>query len=88
MIPIERRMSVATADEEWRLLAQLFDVCPLGLRVEAAADTQGITLHVEAGSVSRHDQLLLLDLLADTLAATAADPSAYPKPALPQSHRS
>ncbi|MBN9527894.1 MAG: hypothetical protein J0H82_16920 [Alphaproteobacteria bacterium] len=84
MVEVEARIAAAPAAEEWQLLSDLFDVCPLGLRIEPVSGIRGIELHVEAGSVSRHDQMLLLDALDQTFAAIAADQSSWPKPALAQ----
>lgn len=84
MVDMERRIAAAPREEEWQLVSQLFDTWPLGLRIEPAAGMGGIELHIEAGHVSRHDQLLLLGGLEAALAVTTADPSLWPKPALAQ----
>lgn len=84
LMAAEAMIKALPADQEWQRVDDLFGVCPLGLRIEPVDDLRGIDLRVEAGILSRHDQMLLLDALEDVLAAMAADPSSWPKPAFVQ----
>lgn len=76
IVEIEQRIAAAPPEEEWRLVGQLLDACPLGLSIEPVAGVDGFDLHVEQGYVSRHDLLALEDALEQALEAEIQQPAA------------